>query len=226
MKSLAFFKTHFIEDSVISEYIKLNSSNDIETILFIDNHTGFIKNKSDVPIKNINFNGKDINCFLFDLNIFKSMNLPYYTDITDNEDLGKAIWYNSDYPAYIVKKYFPGYDYYWSIEYDVFCNGKSYSEFFNNYTQNESDLIVSDYRSFKNSDEVWYWNDKSEWIYKNIEKFGSFFPVFRLSSNAIDYLYKRRQEHAAEFEKVKYNPNNRWVFCESFVPTELSNAGF
>ena len=225
MKILVFMKTHFIDSAVISEYIKLNSTKDIQSILFIDNHTNFIKTNTESPVTIIYFNNININCFLFDLSVFLESNLPYYTDNPDNKDLGKVMWYNSDYSAYIIKKYFPDYDYYWSIEFDVFCNGQ-YSSFFKKYNKNNSDLIMSDYRSLKDSDENWYWDNKNNWIYKDVDKYGGFFPVVRFSSKAIDFLYKKRLEHAIAFDKVKSNPENRWIFCESFVPTELSNGGF
>ena len=47
MKTFAFMKTHFIDDSVISEYKKFSSARETDTILFIDNHTNIIKSSNE-----------------------------------------------------------------------------------------------------------------------------------------------------------------------------------
>ena len=59
-----------------------------------------------------------------------------------------------------------------------------------------------------------------------MQKYASFFPVVRLSSLAIDFLYKKRVEHSEIFERIKNNKLNRWINCELFVPTELLNNNF
>ena len=228
MKNLVFMKTHYIDDSVISEYKKLDkiSSDKYDTILFIDNHTNFLNTKDNLPLKNITIDGVSIDCFVFNETVFQSCELPYYTDNPNNRDVGKIMWYNSDYPLYIIRKFLPDYDYYWSIEADVFCNGNSYEPFFKKYESDDSDLIIQDYRCFKDSDENWYWNPFSDWIYEGQTKYGSLFPVARLSGKAADFLYNRRKEHAKIFEEKSILPSSRWIFCESFVATELSNNGF
>lgn len=228
MKTLACMRTHFIDASVISEYIKLHKATcaNIDTVLFIDNHTGFIKPQNDYPIQTINFNGFDIKCFLFNQQIFEKFNLPFYTDNFDNSDIGMVMWYCSDYPLYIIKKYLPEYDYYWSIESDVFCNGDSYIPFFEKYKNDSCDLIIKDYRTLENTTEKWFWKERSEWIYANTEKYASFFPVVRLSAKAADFLYVKRLEHSEAFESIKDDIRNRWIFCELFVPTELTANKF
>ena len=51
------------------------------------------------------------------------------------------------------------------------------------------------------------------------------FAVVRLSARAIDFLYKKRLEHFKPFTNSSV-PNKKWIFCEIFVPTELTNGGF
>ena len=228
-KTLIFMKTHFIDDAVLSEYKKLSNSlsENQDCILFIDNHTNFLNiSETGTPIVNINIKNENIKCFLYDEKIQAEMNLTYYTDDIENKDLAKLMWYNSDYPFYIIKKYLPNYEYYWSIEYDVFCNGNSYEPFFSIYENNEDDLISQDYSSTVDNDPIWHWINGTEWIYTKEEIHKAFFPVVRLSAKAIDFLYNRRIEHGRIFEKAKEKSNHRWIFCECFVATELYINGF
>ena len=225
MKTLIFMRTHYIDDAVISEYKKLKNSlsENEDILLFIDNHTNFLNtDKHGLTIERIGENSEK--CFLYDKFIHESLKLPYYTDDPNNTDLGQVMWYCSDFPLYIVRKYLPDYDYYWSIESDVFCNGNTYKVFFDKYRTN-SDLIIHDFRDVS-IDPGWAWQNLSDWVYYDMNKYGGFFPILRVSGEALDFLYQRRLEHAKLFEKAKNIGSNRWIYCELFVPTELANNGF
>lgn len=233
-KNLVFMRTHYLNDAVISEYSKLYSSlnREYDCILFVDNHANFLNITSDSnPLITIKINNKSINSLVYNKTIHDELQLPYYTETPYNEDLGSVMWYCSDYPLYIVRKYFPDYDYYWSFENDVFCNGNSYKKFFKNHCKDNSDLIISHYRSTDNED--WFWKYKTEWCGYNInEIYGCLFPVVRISAKAIDFLYQKRLNHANRFKSLlennetNFEDNNRWIFCEAFVATELTNNNF
>jgi hypothetical protein len=219
-------KTHFIDESVLSEYQKLEKSipEGDGCVLFIDNHTNFIHVGNKIYLQEITFSGVTCKCFLYNSDIHDKSGLPLYSGkVEEFNNFSKAMWYNADYPFYIIQKYFPDFDYYWQIEYDVFCNGKTYKKFFNRNKKNKADLLCSQFRALENT--VWGWKEKSDWVYKDAPTFGVFFPVVRLSKKAIEFLYNRRLEHSEIFKTVD-KENNRWIFCELFVPTELQNNGF
>ncbi len=221
--TLVFMRTHIITRGVISEFLKLKKSG-YDCVLFIDNRSGIIKEDLE-PVRVLNFFGEDVNCFLFNEEIFKKLNLPLFANKNKNSNLTNVMWFCADYSFYCIKKYFPSYDFYWHFDYDVFCNGKSYEPFFKLYCDNESDLLVSHFCKL-DIDSEWSLLEKSEWIYNNVQKYASFFPVVRLSSLAIDFLYTKRVEHSEIFERIKNNKLNRWINCELFVPTELLNNNF
>ncbi len=232
VKTLVFMRTHIITKGVIDEFLKLQNSSEYDCILFIDNHKKIIPDKmleSNDPVQCLNFFNdkvKNVKCFLFDEDIFKSLNLPYYAAKNKNKSLSNVMWYCADYAFYAIKKYFPNYDYYWHFDYDVFCNGSSYEPFFNRYNGTKADLIVSNLASLS-IDSDWFWLKKTDWIYsQNKTKYISFFPIVRLSSDAVDFLFAKRIEMSEVFSKICKNKNNRWLNCELFVPTELLNNGF
>lgn len=222
-KSLIMFRTHFLSDAIVGEFEKLRSSTDNDCIIFYDNHNHDIVSNNNEPFCQITYKDYILPIFLFDTYMVTNLNLPLFSAY-GNDNISKVMWYNSDYPFYIIKNYYPSYDYYWQIEYDVFCNGNSYKPFFDRYNNSNADLLIGDYRNLKNN--MWGWEAHSDWIYENnTEKYGSFFPVVRLSNNAIEFLYKRKLEHKSIFEKST-NPDKKWCFVEFFVPTELTNNGF
>ena len=227
-KKLVFMRTHILEWYVIFEFDKLRRSMNWgdECILFVDNSKNIIPPDDDSPMKIVNFNGINIKCFLYNEKVHGESNLPYYTGESDNTDFSKLLWYNGDYPFYYIRKNFPHYDYYWCTEYDVFCNGNSYRPFFKKFEKDKSDFISADFRHVDLDNPRWTWSDKTGWMYNRDENYGSFFPVVRLSAKALDFLYKRRIEHGDIFEKVKDNPENRWIFCEAFAPSELMKHGY
>ncbi len=223
-KSLIFFCTHIINKAIISEYKKLESSypEKFDTILVIDNET--TKFSYDYGIYNLNFFGQTVKCLLFDKKLNDYLCLECKSTKGDNFDA--AMWYNSDYRYYYVKFLLPSYEYYWYLEYDVFCNGKTYKPFLEKYDNKKEDLLIPHFRKLKENDD-WCWIGGSDWIYKGKDLYGSFFPISRLSSKAIDFLYKRRKEHGQIYKNtcVK-NTKRKWIFCELFVPTEIINGGF
>ncbi len=222
--TLKFISTHIINQNVINEYQKLLKSGD-DVILCIDNTE--LKIESDSAICQKEFYNTKVNCFLFDINIHKKLNLPCFYSSFEDENFKKIMWYNGDYRFYYVKQYFPNYKYYWQLDYDVYFNGESYSTFFEKYKNKTTDLLVCHFRG-ELINSSWCWTKKIGWIYDDsIELYGSFFPVCRLSNQAITYLYNKRICHAKKFKNYVNSPNSaKWLNCEIFTPTELVNGGF
>lgn len=220
-KNLVFLSTHILTKGVISEYKKLLNIDGYDVVLAIDNTN--LKLEANSRIAEFEFFDTKVKCFLFDENLSKELNLPFFASGKIDQNFSAVMWYNSDYRFYYVKKFFPDYEYYWQIEYDVFCNGKSYEPFFKKYDNDNKDLLIINYQDSELNSE-WCWTNNIEWIYdKNTKIKKSLFPISRLSNKAIDFLYNQRLKHK---EIYKNNVNNNWVFCELFVPTELFNNGF
>ena len=219
-RTLIFLATHFVDEAIISEYRKMKNTPNVDAVLAIDNTNFKCEFKS--RVENKIFLGTSTRCFFFDSALHEEMNLPYFT-FKGVKDFGGNMWHNGDYRFYYVRKFFPNYDYYWLIEYDVFCNAPTYEGFLKKFTDNRADLLVTGFRAEKKNGE-WSWTYGLDWVYSDCEIYGSFFPVIRLSARAIDFLYQRRLEHVPIFEQA--TGDKRWIFCELFVTTELMNAGF
>ena len=190
--------------------------------MFVDNHTKWLREDVTSAKTVLTYNNQKIDSFIYDEKIHSELMLPSYAEKGYTNDLSKVIWYNSDYPFYVVRKYYPDYEFYWTFEYDVFFNGKNYRPFFDKYNDRNEDLLSSLYRK------DWYSKRDVEWVYADKDLYATLFPVVRLSSTAIDWLYKKRLEYSDIYAQIRY-PNTRkyrWLFCETFVPTELVNNGF
>lgn len=217
MRTLAFLKTHKINSGIIDEFCKLKSSG-VDALLVIDNKDKFYP---DSGIVEYVFYGRKIKCLLTDFECYEECNLPGYYDNKDNLNYNRFMWYNSDYPMYAVYKYFPDYDYYWQIEYDVFCNGKNYKPFFGKYRHDNADLIVT---RFNKAAKAWWATEKTDWIWNDeIIKCCCILPVLRISNRALLYLYNKRIEHGKIYKQNISNENVRWLYCEIFTATEIAN---
>ena len=227
MKTLVFLKTHFINDFVLNELGKMRAcdTKNHKTVLFIDNHVNIL-NSEDNGKKVLKFNKKKQDCFILDEELYKELNLPYYAKHSDNLFFSKLMWYCCDYPFYLVRKYYPDYDYYWQIESDVFMNGENYKPFFQRFKNNTNDLLLTNYIEIDNFKPQDGSRQSDEWIYDDYKRGVGMFMVVRMSKRAIDYCYKRRLEHAKVFEKAKEDSINKWVYCEYFAATECRKKGF
>ena len=222
MRKLVFISTHLINGAVISEYIKMSKVKDVDCILAIDNSN--LKIEIDSRVKEMEFYGTKVKCFFFDEQLHNELNLPCYFYNRKAENFSEIMWYNGDYRFYYVRKFFPDYDFYWQFDYDIFCNGDSYQEFFSKYEKFEEDLLVCDLRPEQINGE-WYWSSEIDWAYDG-DFYASFFPICRLSSRAIDFLYKKRFERGEQYLKLEDKTHSMWIFCETFAPNELIKNGF
>lgn len=222
-KTLVFITTHIVNEAVISEYKKLMKVGSCDCILVIDN-TNLEIGKNET-VSEIEFWGISVKCFFFNKNMHGELNLPYFAGNDTNADFPKVMWYNSECRFYYVRKYFPEYEYYWQLEYDVFCNGDSYQPFLDKFENNNNDLIIQEYAQTQLNGE-WPWSHNIEWAYGNTTIYRSILPICRLSGKAIDFIYQRKLQMAQKYLEVENKQKSFWPFCEVFVPTELTNNGF
>jgi len=79
----------------------------------------------------------------------------------------------------------PNYDYYWILEYDVELSGR-WSDFFNAFADNVSDILCSNVHRYETNPE-WSWWRSVKWPDEmKPELIRGFFPLARLSARAID----------------------------------------
>lgn len=224
-KTLVIYKTHVMNRHIFSEYKKLSRSG-YDILLVVDNRANVFPH-SGFDIGFTRWNLIFLHYFLTEEKHYQDLALPLISFRGFDNDLGRVLWTNSDYTIYLVRKTFPNYKYYWQFDYDCYFNGLDYSTFFTNYERNTEDLLIC---RFRESAPEWVWHNKSDWVYKNVKKYMSFFPIVRLSAEASDFLYKKRLEHGKIFEGL-YDPGCpdgevRIIFSEMFVPTELMNNHF
>ena len=219
--TLMILGTHFIDENVISEYKKMRDTPNVDCLLAVNNEAYKADFKNHV--ENRIFFDVSVRCFFFDSKVHDELELPHFVN-SGMQNFGNMMWSLADYRFYYVKKFFPNYKYYWFVDYDVFCNATDYSIFLKKFNNNSSDLLITHLRHEQKETSTWCWMQGIDWAYKDCEVYGSLFSVERLSDRAIDFLYQRRLEHKKIFPQK--NPQNRWIFCELFVPTELMNNGF
>ena len=114
MKTLAFLKTHKITQDVVSEFLKIKRTN-VDAMILYDNKLHAYHSDNDSAITQIEAFGEKLPVILTDMDLYEELNLPGYYDYRDGSDFNRFMWYNSDYPIYIVQHLFPDYDYYWQI---------------------------------------------------------------------------------------------------------------
>lgn len=220
-KSVLILTTHILNASILSEYKKMADTPNVDAVMMIDNHKKEFEHKERIETQT-HF-GVEAKCFFFDEEVHEELKLPYYPT-TKEGDFGKIMWWNADYRFYYFRHYFPEYDYYWLIEYDVFFNTTdgTYSAFVEKYDKDTADFVGPPLATKKIDDE-WNFAKNIGWIYED-HVYGTIFPAIRLSRKAIDFLYERRLAHVAPYEAAEEKKS--WVFVEAFVPTELKLHGF
>ena len=154
MHTLAFITTHIINQAVISEYKKMSKVKGIDCILAIDNTHLKIENNGKLEEKE--FFGTKVKTLFFDEQLNNKLNLPYLYYNRKATNFGEVMWYHSDYRFFYVKSLLPDYDFYWQFEYDVFCNGDSYSAFFDKYNYKPEDLLICCFRPEELNGQ-WFW---------------------------------------------------------------------
>ena len=74
-KTLLCMSTHFVEYAIISEYMKMQNTPNVDAILAIDNNA--FKYDFTERIENKIFFGVSVKCFFFDSKLHDEMDLPY-----------------------------------------------------------------------------------------------------------------------------------------------------
>lgn len=178
------------------------------------------------------------NVVVYDINNLRET-LNFYKEASDqhwwNHGGGRnIIWFYPHFRMMYFYKLFPDYDYYWFFDDDVtFPNGQLY-EFIESHKHLDHDCMISYIFGDLNQKNQFDTHDMDEnmvayhapnhnWLShypgpgdiqpENItEKYGSYFPLVRLSNDAMQVLW---DEHN----------NGYYGYSEGYVPTVLNNKG-
>ena len=123
-------------------------------------------------------------------------------------------WLCGDYGLYLARRRFPGISHFWMIENDVRIEGDAPSFFAACGMRPEIDLLVARYRP---SEPDWWWN--ATLAARDITPYRCFFPVVRMSAQAIDLLYAKRRRQSGIYSRRMAWPND-----EGFVATTIAQS--
>jgi len=206
-RSAILFHTHIISNDILSEFQNIsNESEGIADAYLLCDDKNIDITKKVKKYRYISFNKEGLS----------DLNYPIIKDEQRGAEVPINRAFQLSNKKLSILKFFlehQDYDYYWYIEYDVRYSGK-WSQFFNNFNNNDSDLITSYLRSYKEEPRwlLWYLNH-TELTIPESERIRSFNPVMRISNKALTYLHESFLDG--------------WIgHLEVLIPTLLHNNGF
>ena len=127
-----------------------------------------------------------------------------------------VLWYNADYPLYVLRRALPEATHYAMVEYDVAVN-VDVPTILRDARQRNLDLIAHHIRI---ADPSWGW---SKTIDKDFDQpMRAFIPFLVISARAIDVLLAARLEIA---QGRALTEQDDWPFCEGFIASVLAKNG-
>jgi len=130
-----------------------------------------------------------------------------------NFPAGQVLWYNADYPLYVLRRQFPNAACFAMVEYDVAIN-VDIAAVMRRAVAEKIDLIAHE---LKDPPQWWTWE---EWTGKHFAApIRRLLPVLILSGRGVDALYERRRRFAAQ--KWPETPAD-WAYCEVFIPSAIA----
>jgi hypothetical protein len=126
-----------------------------------------------------------------------------------------------DYFLYKAREARPNYSRYWMIEPDVKINAADPEAFFSRFAGVQDDFIAPFF-----SERTSAWVHFAAMAAVRPRVFGCLFPLIRVSGTAINHLFQRRVALHRHRSGIGGNTSQGWPNDESFVATELHQAGF
>lgn len=124
-------------------------------------------------------------------------------------------WRCGDYGFYLAREQFVDVTHFWMIESDVRIAGRNPRAFFEKFSFADHDLLCG---HLDEAGKDWTWRKAAR--SRDAQAHMCFFPVVRLSANAIDVLLAKRRAHSRRWSRRALWPND-----EVFVGTTLFAAG-
>ena len=132
---------------------------------------------------------------------------------------GNLLWFNGDYPLYAFLQEQPDYDFYLQLEYDVVIN-HSIAALVGQAARDGIDYIGL---TKGEAARDWFWRESCAGAYQPGELRHQLICLSLFSAAALRHLWRQRLAHArARADGTLAG----WPFCEGFIPTELSLAGY
>jgi hypothetical protein len=137
---------------------------------------------------------------------FSPLGLPRYPR-------GRVLWYNADYPLYLLREHFPAATHFAMVEYDVGVNIDLAALM--RYAQAAGiDLLA---HNFREPLPDWAWTKTAVAHFTQVLM--AFFPLLVISARGIDHLLTRRLEICRQRAPVA---DEDWPFCEAFIPSAIA----
>jgi hypothetical protein len=124
-----------------------------------------------------------------------------------------TLWYNADYPLYLLRRQFPAASHIAMVEYDVAVN-IGLAALLGHAHANGIDLIA---HRLQDADPGWMWRKTA--LQHFTRPLQAFFPLLIISARAIDHMLARRLEILARGKLVDHDD---WPFCETFIPSAIA----
>jgi hypothetical protein len=137
---------------------------------------------------------------------FSAFGLPKFPHRT-------VLWYNADYPLYLLRRQFPAASHYAMVEYDVAAN-IDLLQLLRHAASHGIDLIA---HNIKECPTEWDWTATA--LKHFARPLQAFFPLLVVSGRAIDHLLARRLEI---YRNKAPQAHEDWPFCEAFIPSAIA----
>jgi len=137
---------------------------------------------------------------------FQRLGLPQYPR-------GNVLWYNADYPLYLLRENFPAATHFAMVEYDVGVNF-DLAALMRHAQAAGIDLIA---HNIRDPEPHWSWARTAAAHFARPMQ--SYFPLLIISARGIDHLYRRRLQIRRKREPAG---ERDWPFCETFIPTAIA----
>lgn len=197
MKSIVLIVSHQITDTLIEKYHRIRAAfaGYGDTVLLLNKEDG---EEYAMP--------ENVDCVTFSIDMLNGLCYePIAETLVPGSNHFALLWFYLSYP---------GYRYYWNIEYDVEFTG-DWKVFFDEFNTMSADFIATHLKWFK-EDRYWYWWNSYQGVTLKVtpeQLIRSFNPIYRISSRALSFL--------DEFLKAGNSGHH-----EVLVPTALHHSGF
>ncbi|MBV1906549.1 MAG: DUF3405 domain-containing protein [Pseudomonadales bacterium] len=152
--------------------------------------------------------------FVFNRDDLESLGYPGKQNLT-LEHAGKRNMKlgNAELPVMLFKAAHPEYEYYWVVEYDVRFSG-NWRLFFSHFAENNADLLGTTLSSYLECPGWSHWSSVNIKVFdlSNTDLIRGFFPVYRISRQALECLDKAYQKECSGH-------------MESLMPSLLYHSG-
>lgn len=148
-------------------------------------------------------------------------NCGYYNKISHTEDISNLnleylpefnLWYNGDYPLYVLMDTYKDADYFIMVENDVSIN-KNIDHIIEYVYENKIDVIFHNFEDTTG----WGWEPTLRESFENTKK--CFFPFLLVSRKVIEYLYNRRK---SIIDNYKNGHIKAFPYCEGFIASSIN----